>query len=78
MAAPLEQLDMDTPAADAAALIEALELAPCRVIGDSMGGFVALRLAARRPELLQSAVAMGSSGEGPGAQDRFLEPPCRS
>jgi 3-oxoadipate enol-lactonase len=63
MPAPQELLDMDTLTEDAAALIEHLDLAPCHVLGNSMGGFVALRLAARRPELLRSAVALGSSAE---------------
>lgn len=61
--APLESLDMDTLAEDAAALIEALDLAPCHFVGNSMGGFIAFRLAARRSDLLRSAVAMGSSAE---------------
>jgi 3-oxoadipate enol-lactonase len=61
--APPESLDMDTLTEDAAALIEHLELAPCHFLGNSMGGFVALRLAARRPELLRSAVALNSSAE---------------
>lgn len=58
-----DRLDMDTLAEDAAALIEALELGPCHVVGNSMGGFVALRLAARRPDLLLSVSALGSSAE---------------
>lgn len=62
-AAPIDELDMDTLSQDAAALIEALDLAPCHVLGNSMGGFIALRLAARRPDLVASAVAMGSSAE---------------
>lgn len=70
-AAPVEELDMDTLAADAAALIEALELAPCHYIGNSMGGFIAARLAARRPDLLLSAVAMGSSAEAEGKVEEF-------
>jgi 3-oxoadipate enol-lactonase len=69
--APLEQLDMDTLTDDAAALIEVLDLGPCHFLGNSMGGFVALRLAARRPELLRSAVAMGSSGDAEGKQAEF-------
>lgn len=69
--APLEQLDMDTLTDDAAALIEALDLGPCHVVGNSMGGFVALRLAARRPELLRSAVAMNSSGDVEGKLAEF-------
>lgn len=62
-AAPVEQLDMDTLTDDAAALVEALDLGPCHVVGNSMGGFIALRLAARRPDLVRSAVAVGSSAE---------------
>lgn len=61
--APVEQLSMETLTDDAAALISALDLAPCHVVGNSMGGFVALRLAARNPELLASVVALGSSAE---------------
>jgi 3-oxoadipate enol-lactonase len=61
--APREQLDMDTLSEDAAALIEALKLAPCTFVGNSMGGFIALRLAARRPELLRSIVVMGTSAD---------------
>ncbi len=68
--APRERLDMDTQADDAAALIEALDLAPCTFVGNSMGGFIALRLAARRPELLRSAVVMGSSAD---AEDAVAE-----
>src|SRR5262249_22014148 len=45
--------DMDTLADDARALIEALGIAPCHFLGLSMGGFVAMRLAARRPELIR-------------------------
>jgi 3-oxoadipate enol-lactonase len=61
--APLEELDMDTLTADAAALIEALDLGPCHFAGNSMGGFISLRLAARRPDLLRSAIALNSSAE---------------
>jgi predicted alpha/beta hydrolase len=38
MPAPQELLDMDTLTEDAAALIEHLDLAPCHVLGNSMGG----------------------------------------
>lgn len=58
-----ERLDMDTLADDAAALIEALELGRCTFVGNSMGGFVGLRLAARRPDLIASAVLMGTSAD---------------
>ena len=69
--APAEQLDMDTLAADAAELIETLGVAPCHFIGNSMGGFVALRLAARHPELLRSCTVLGSSGEDEYRVDEF-------
>lgn len=42
----------------AAALITALDVAPCHVAGSGAGALVALRLAARRPELLRSAVVI--------------------
>jgi 3-oxoadipate enol-lactonase len=60
---PREELDMDTQAADAAALIEALDLGKVTYVGNSMGGFTGLRLAARRPDLLRSVVVMGTSAD---------------
>ena len=55
--------DMDTLADDAAALIEALGASPCHFVGLSMGGFVGLRLASRRPELLRSLALVDSSAD---------------
>jgi len=55
--------DMDTLAEDAAALIEALGGAPCHLVGLSMGGFVGLRLAIRRPELLRTLVLISTSAD---------------
>jgi 3-oxoadipate enol-lactonase len=55
--------DMDNLALDAASLIEALGAGPCHFVGNSLGGFIALRLAARRPDLLLSVAMLGSSGE---------------
>lgn len=48
---------------DAVALIEALGAAPCHFGGLSMGGFVGLRLAARRPDLLRSLILMETSAD---------------
>ncbi len=59
----LLSVDMDTLTEDAAALIEALDLGPCFFAGNSMGGFIALRLAARRADLLKGCIVLGSSGE---------------
>ena len=55
--------DMDNLARDAAELVEALDLAPCHFAGLSMGGFVAMRLAARRPELLRSCILLETSAD---------------
>jgi pimeloyl-ACP methyl ester carboxylesterase len=55
--------DMDALADDAAKLIEALDAAPCHFVGLSMGGFVGMRLALSRPELLRSLVLMDTSAD---------------
>ena len=55
--------DMETLAADAARLIEALDAAPCHFAGLSMGGFVGMRLAIERPDLLRSLVLMETSAD---------------
>ena len=54
---------MDALADDAAALIKSLELGPVHMVGNSVGGFVALRLAARYPELVRSVTTVGSSAD---------------
>jgi pimeloyl-ACP methyl ester carboxylesterase len=41
---------------DLAALIEALDIAPCHIAGNSFGSSIALSLATRRPELVRSLV----------------------
>jgi 3-oxoadipate enol-lactonase len=55
--------DMDTLADDAAALIQNLGIAPCHFLGLSMGGFVAMRLAVRRPELIKSLILLETSAD---------------
>ena len=55
-------------ALDAAAVIEALDLGPTIVVGHSMGGWVAQRLAIDRPELVLGAVleaAFGAARDNP-------------
>jgi 3-oxoadipate enol-lactonase len=66
-------LDLDTLAADTAALIEQLVGGPCHVVGFSMGSFVAMRVAARRPELVRSLTLIGPSAdaEEPENQPRY-------
>lgn len=55
--------DIETLYEDAAALITALNAGPCHFVGLSMGGFVAMRLAARRPELIRSLVLIETSAD---------------
>jgi len=56
-------VDMDRVYLDAVALIEALGAAPCHFVGLSMGGFVGLRIAARKPKLLRSLTLLGTSAD---------------
>ena len=59
----LRAIDMDTLFADAVALIEALDLKPVHVCGLSMGGFVAIRVGARRPDLVRSLLLLDTSAD---------------
>jgi 3-oxoadipate enol-lactonase len=56
--------DMETLTLDAAALIEKLNLQPVHFVGLSMGGFVGMRLGARRPELLKSLTLIETAADG--------------
>ena len=55
--------DMDTLAQDAAAVIERLGAAPVDFVGLSMGGFVGMRLAARRPELVRTLALLDTAAD---------------
>jgi 3-oxoadipate enol-lactonase len=61
--------DMDTLADDAAAIIHQLALGKVHWVGLSMGGFVGMRLAARRPELIRSLSLLDTSA-GPEDPDK--------
>ena len=61
--------DMETLADDAAALIERLGVAPCAFAGLSMGGFVGMRLAIRRPELLSSLILIDTAADAEPAKN---------
>jgi pimeloyl-ACP methyl ester carboxylesterase len=65
-------IDMETLYLDALALIEELEAVPCHVVGLSMGGFVGLRLAARRPDYVESLTLMDTRA-GPEDDDNIFE-----
>lgn len=60
--------DMEEIYADGLAFVEAVASPPCHWVGLSTGGFVGLRIAARRPELLGSLVVMSAAGD---AEPRF-------
>jgi pimeloyl-ACP methyl ester carboxylesterase len=53
--------DMDSLYLDAVAVIEQLGLGRVHWVGLSMGGFVGMRLAARRPDLVRSLVLLDTS-----------------
>jgi pimeloyl-ACP methyl ester carboxylesterase len=55
--------ELDNLVTDAISLIEELGIGPVHFIGMSTGGFVGMRIALRRPELLRSLVLMDTSAE---------------
>ena len=55
--------DMDTLTQDAVQIVERLGLAPVHFAGLSMGGFVGVRLAARRPELVRSLALLETAAD---------------
>lgn len=57
-----EGFTTQTMVADTAALIETLDVAPARVVGASMGSFIAQELMLARPGLVSSAVLMATRG----------------
>lgn len=66
-------IGIDTLTDDAIALIEALDIGPCHFVGLSMGGFVGMRIALRRAELLRSLVLIDTSAreQDPGEIPRY-------
>jgi len=65
--APDDLLTVDGLAGDLLALLDALGIARTAVVGWSMGGFVAQRLAARAPERVDALVLLSTDPGGPGA-----------
>ena len=55
--------ELDNLVTDAISLIEALTKGPVHFVGMSTGGFVGMRIALRRPDLLKSLVLMDTSAE---------------
>jgi 3-oxoadipate enol-lactonase len=65
---------MDECADDVIELVDSLGLAPTRVVAQSMGGDVAIRVAARRPDIVSAMALLGSSArsEPPENLEAFL------
>lgn len=60
---PGRVVSIETVTEDAIALIERLGVGPVHFCGLSMGGFVGMRLAARRPELVRSLVLIETTAD---------------
>jgi pimeloyl-ACP methyl ester carboxylesterase len=58
--APAGRYSLEDMVADTKGLIEALEIAPCRIVGTSMGAIVAQELAIGWPHLVRCAVLMAT------------------
>ena len=69
-AVPRSGYDMDSLLGDVLAVIEKLQLGPVHLVGLSMGGFVGMRLASRRPDLTRSLTLIGSAA-GPESPDNL-------
>ncbi len=67
--APAGDYDMDTLTLDAIALVEQLDVGAVHFAGLSMGGFIGMRMAARRPELIRSLTLLDTSA-GPEDPDK--------
>jgi pimeloyl-ACP methyl ester carboxylesterase len=59
---------IDLLASDAYAVLDQLGALPATVVGTSMGGYVALTLAARYPHAVRSLVLTATTSGGPGSQ----------
>jgi 3-oxoadipate enol-lactonase len=55
---------MDECADDVIELVDSLGLASVRIVAQSMGGDVAIRVAARRPDIVSAMALLGSSARG--------------
>lgn len=56
------EITVGAMAADLAALIETLDIGPCRVVGISLGSIIAQELLVARPDVVREAVLMATRG----------------
>lgn len=68
-----EGFTTQTMVADTSALIESLGAAPARIVGMSMGSYIAQELMAARPDLVTAAVLMATRGRMDRARQFFHE-----
>ncbi|MGH3166842.1 MAG: alpha/beta fold hydrolase [Trebonia sp.] len=66
--APRGKYSIEDLVEDTKGLIEALNLAPCRVVGTSLGAMIAQELAIRYPHLLQCAVLLATRARADAAR----------
>ncbi|MEV4447657.1 alpha/beta fold hydrolase [Streptomyces mirabilis] len=66
--APAGKYDLADLVADTKGLIEALDLAPCRIVGTSLGAMVAQELAINHPHLVRCAVLMATRSRSDAAR----------
>ncbi len=66
-----EGFTTETMVGDVAELIEELGLGPVRIVGVSMGSYIAQELMVARPELVTSAVLMATRGRHDRTRDTF-------
>jgi pimeloyl-ACP methyl ester carboxylesterase len=59
---PTEKITIGFYARVVAELLDRLELGPCVVVGNSMGGYVSAELAIQRPELVERLVLVAAAG----------------
>jgi pimeloyl-ACP methyl ester carboxylesterase len=68
-----EGFTTETMVADTAALIEKLGAAPARIVGVSMGSYIAQELMVSRPDLVSGAVLMATRGRLDRAREFFQD-----
>jgi len=73
-----EGFTTQTMVADTAALIESLGAAPARIVGVSMGAYIAQELMVARPELVTAAVLMATRGRMDSARQFFHDTEAQS
>lgn len=64
--------ELNNIAVDILGLIDHLKMRPCHLVGHSLGGSVAVRVAARQPELIRSLALLNATADADPLWDRIL------